>query len=418
MSLSRRVPGAGRSRIVLPGAPVEPLPVRNWNPGNYITQNSYDSDSLFNAIANRLSNANDPDGHWEGVMIRKPWRQLEVAFNDYSGLDAVANRLGQIAALNGRHLMLFIQIKTFNTRNSSGVITSYNHAVPDYMRASATYADPDGYTNDLGEHGEYGYKSGIGGPGGYVPNMHVAAVRERWEALCAAIATRFNDHPNLEAVVINEASISQPYQIPSSDEWPRQDEWFANMATAFTSMKAQLTNIQICQWINGPRPKMSTQANYTAPRTGWVPDIADIGIGLGMTDLCINDVGFQYVPPQTPGGIYFDNNPGNIFLIQNEGQGNAIVVGHASAETYRGSVANRNQGISNDDTPVYPGPQQTRQQTRDFAVNTVGCTHIVWAHNVSADPYETGMTMSEATDAFIHNPASNITTVSARPAGW
>lgn len=406
--------GRNGPRIITP--PANP---NHWKPGNYISQASYDSDSLFNAIAARL--AADAAGNYRGVLIRKPWNQLEAGLGDYNaGFDALEARLAQIAALAGRRLIIFIQIKTFNTRNpTTGEVTSYKHAVPGYMRASATYADPQGYTNDLGEHGEYGYKSGNGGPGGYIPNMHVAAVRDRFQALMEAFATRFNSNEYLEAVVINEASIAEPYQVTDAGgNWTNDVTWYANMKTAHIASRAALENIQISQWFNGPRNMMSTQDNYTAPLTGWIPDLAAAGIGLGMPDLAINDRGFQYVPPQTPGGVYFSDNPGSIYLIQQVGQGNAIVIGHASKPTYEGSVANTKQGISNNLTPVYPGPEQTRQETQAFAKNTVGVTHLCWVHNTSADPFHPGMSMNEVTDAFIANPGSDISTITTRPTGW
>lgn len=413
LSLYSRV-GRNGTKVIVP-----PANLHHWNPGNYIAEASYDSNSLFNAIAARLSNQNDPAGNYKGVMIRMPWRSLETAFGVYGGFTAIETRLSQIAALSGRRLIIFIQLKTFNSKDSNGNITSRNHSVPDYMRASATYADPQGYKNDLGEHGEYGYKSSIGGPGGYVPNMHVAAVRARFEALMQAFATRFNGDERLEAVVINEASIAEPYQVTDvNGTWKNQSVWYSQMKTGLTTAKNALQNIQISQWINGPRAQMSTQANYTAPLTGWVKDITAAGVGLGMTDLALNDVGFQYVPPQTPGGENFSDHPGNIYLINKLGRGNGIIVGHASAECYRGSVANRNQGITNNETPAYPGPKQTRQETQAFAKNIVGVTHLCWVHNTSPDPYNPGKSMNKVTDEFIANPASDISTVETRPTGW
>lgn len=412
-----------------------PANPHHWNYGNYIGETATDSNALFNQIVARLTPEADPNGNWKGVMIRKTWAQLEAGLGDYNaGFDSIDQRLSQISSLGGRRLMIFIQVKTFGASTN---------AVPAYMRNSATYADGknyystrDGVVQQGSRNGQYAYESSIGGPGGFVPNMHVTAVKERWQAFMEAFATRFNGNEYLEAVVINEASIAEPIGSagpanevdkngvvitrPNTDgsEWVDQDTWFTNMAAAHLVARTALENIQICQWINGPRPKMSTYSNQTLVE-GWVPIIAGHGIGLGMTDLAINDVGFQYVPKTTPGGTYFSDHPGNIFLIQQFGQGNGIVVGHASAECYRGSVANRNQGTPpNNDTPKYPGPQQTRQETQAFAKNTVGVTHLVWGHNTSDDPYYPGMSMNDVTDAFIHNPASDISTVTARPAGW
>jgi len=395
------------SRGLTPGvSTTPPVASKNWAPGVYIAETAYDTTTLFNQIAARLSA--DTAGNYKGVLLRYPWLTLEPTQGVYSGFDTIESRFDAIAALSGRRAIIFIQIKTFNTKNSSGVITAYNHAVPQYMRDSATYADPDGNTNDLGEYGEYGYASAIGGPGGYVPNMHVAAVRDRFIALMEAFGARFNDNPNLEAVVINEASIAKPYQVTGT--WSRNPTWYANMTTAWAAARTALTNIQCCQWINSDRADMSDSVNGVL--SGWVPDLAALGVGFGMPDLCPNEPGFNIVPGGNPVTVY---HPGNIYLCQ-QYAGNAIIMGHASKPALEGTEI-----PDNPPTLASSGAPQTRQELMNFAVDTVGCTHVLFAHNTGGHEFNShyvGQGFNTVTDAFVANGASDIVTVTARPTGW
>lgn len=396
------------SRGLTPSASsTPPVADKNWNPGNYIAETSYDTTALFNQIATRLQN--DTAGHYKGVLLRYPWPTLEPTEGVYTGFDTIEARLEQIAALSGRRAIIFIQLKTFNSVDASGNVTSWAHAVPAYMRSSATYADPDGNTNGLGEYGEYTYLSGNGGPGGQVPNMHVTAVKNKFIAMMQAFGTRFNSNPNLEAVVINEASISKPYQVTTT--WSRNPTWFTNMTSSWGSTRTALSNIQCCQWINSDRNDMQNEFDV-----GFVPDITALGVGLGMPDGAKDDKGFNINPTNSP-----NTGRGNIYLCQQH-NGDAIIMVHASKPALEGTVITESQTVANASPGqyAYHGQNWTRQQMSTWYKDTVGATHVCWAHNTGTHSLNTtysGQNYNTVTDAHIAN-GSDISTVTTRPTGW
>jgi hypothetical protein len=334
------------------------------------------------------------------------------------------------------------------------------------MRDSALYSDtkdyynivtdklnPTGKRNQGSFNGEYAYESSNGGPGGFVPNMHVPAVRDRFIALMQAFAAEFNTDPYLEAIVFSEASIAEPigsagsaHQVmnsgtpnqiiidrPTTDgaEWADLDEWYTEMANGLIAARMALSNIQLCQWVNAPRIKMED----------FVPILKANKIGIGMTDLCWEDKGFNYrsdaASPQPRG---------NIEWCQLH-EGVAMVMGHAAKTSYIGTVAARGQvaGTIQGEPrvyPTYPGLGPTRQAVRDFAVSTAKVTHLVWIYNTgvqvatgdmdTAAP-DTALPYTATSDAYSGNYAgkkynvvtanylhgsTNIGTNTARPVGW
>lgn len=397
------------SRGLTPTASATPPAAnRNWNPGNYIAETSYDTTALFNQIVTRLQA--DTAGHWKGVLLRFPWATLEPTQGVYTGFTTIRNRLDQIAALSGRRAIIFIQLKTFNTADAAGNVTSWAHAVPPYMRSSATYADPDGNTNGLGEHGEYSYLSSRGAAGGQVPNMHVTAVKNRFIAMMQEFGNQFDGDPNLEAVVINEASISKPYQVTATN-WSRNPTWFTNMTAAWSSTRAALTNIQCCQWINADRNDMQDENDV-----GFVPDITALGVGLGMPDGAKDTKGFCINPTNSP-----NTGRGNIYLCQQH-NGEAIIMAHASKPALEGTVIETNQTVANASPGqfAYPGEAWTRQQMSTWYKGTLGATHVCWAHNTGTHTLNTtynGQNFNTVTDNHIAN-GSDISTVTTRPTGW
>lgn len=414
------------------GGGSNPVANKNWGPGNYIASSTTDNDSVWNKtgspygnLQNRgiLQRLQDPvtGANWKGALLRFAWTDLEGdTLGSYTaGMDKVESYLDAMRTLPGRRLLIFIQVKT------SG---ADSHAVPLYIRNNAIYNDNSGYSGAY--NGEYAYASAIGGPGGYMPNMHVPALRDRFKALMQAFATRFNSNPYMEAVCFSEASISKP--IGSPTDWPDTQNWFDGMTNAFIDMRTNLSNVQLCQWINADRGDMKT----------WVPQLQAAGIGVGMPDLCPEDKGFN-LRNDYPGQA--GTAPGNIQHCQN-GAGLAIVMGHASKPALSGTVANRNQTSGSQQGqphvyPTYPGVGLSRQQTHDFAVtdsNGPHVTHLLWAHNTgtqpntgdsdpqapaSADNYTAftgygGVGFNTLTDQWISNGGSTITTVETRPAGW
>lgn len=414
--------------LIPPEPPVPPVDTSNkWNPGNYIGATGTMSDTLWAQMTARLNPTNDPNGHWKGVLNRYTlpdfWKGDGVY--DFSELDA---RLSSIATYAGRRLIPFFNIKTFGGATVN--------AVPAFLR-TATYADA------YGNNGQYAYGSQNTGSGGNIPNFHVASVKNAiidfFTAMGAHYANGAHNGDYIEAIAFSEASIVFPnFPVAGATTGSRAnipaanlafyDAWFAGAKEVMETIATVFPRTQVCQWINAPRnPWMKD----------WVPTLTAAGIGVGMPDNCPNDAGFLFVPPSPPGNIYHCQ----------QGNGAGIVMVHHSKPAQLGSVASVNQGCDccnpvNTTTPYWPGPAQTRQAAQDHAVQTVGATHVIWAHvtelhsstalpkpkatdpnnkcNHAAiyTPVYPGVSMNSATDAWIHNVASNITTVTARPTGW
>jgi hypothetical protein len=384
-----------------------------WTPGVYHEVSAmYGSRAgEWNTVKGRLTNKD------KGVLFRFDWSELEKdelgSYN--SGFNLIQDYLDQCAALD-KQLMAFIQFKTFG-----------GNAVPKYMRTNTKYADGKNYAGS--GNGQYEYASDNGGSGGFVPNMHVAAVRERFEALMTAYAERFNAHPNFECLVFSEASVNKPKGAP--DPWGDLTKWYNNMAQGLIFAKGKWANTQLCQWVNAPRKDMEN----------FVPQLLDAGIGAGMTDLCFEEKSFNY-----RSDVSNNNDPrGNIEWCE-LASGKAIVMGHMSKPAYNGDVVGRGQTsgkIQGQDHvyPTYPGNAKTRQQVFDQAVNKAKCSHVIYIHNGGTQPHAgdrdpnagssaaaykatsddysgnyAGKKFSLVTDNFIKG--GNIATKTARPAGW
>lgn len=395
-----------------------PSSVKNWTPGIWISssdsgaaqENRWYATSTNYAdkgIKQRLQA--DTAGKYKGVLLRFTPRDLEgPTMGDFTRMNKVNTYLNEIANLQSRKIIVLIQLKSFSpTANIA----------PEYMTTDAAYGDAWG-------NGQYSYDSGNGGDGGKVLSMQVNNVRDRMKAIMQEFATRFNNNPNLEAVAFTEASISFPV---GSTNWNRVP-WFNNMTNAYQDMKANLTNIQIAQWINADRDDMEW----------WVPQIRAVGIGLGVPDCCPDDKGFNY-RDDIPG---FAQPPGNIQHLE-RAAGQCIIMAHASKPVLEGTVVGRGQfegTIQNQPRvyPKFPGVGTSRQAVRDHAVNVLHATHLLIVHNpgnqpvtgerdpkapLSADPYTAygnygGRGYNTVTNEWVQDPTSNITTVTDRPPGW
>lgn len=408
----------------LGGVVPPPSVVKNWTPGFWIGPQTSDTDSVWDKVTGIAGTQGvkqrlqaDTAGKWKGAQLRYMWPDLERGMGEYGwtengvpkGMDSVEDKLNQIANLLGRKLIIFIQLKSFGATS---------HSVPAYMRTGASAADyrdttdpgyPGAYQYSGTRDGEYYYSPDPGSPNpndGFVPSIHVTSVKNRLQALLNEFATRFNNNPNLEAVVFSEASIAQPVGSPTN--WTPRNTWYNNMTSIYQTSRALLSNIQMCQWINAERSDMEW----------WVPDILAEGIGLGMPDLAVDTKGFNFNPTNSPG-----NPPGNIYWINFMGN-SAIRMGHWSRPALEGSVMTTSQ----DGTPLktypgqyaYPGLPWERQDIADWALAN-NITHCVVAHNAGKHAVNTtymNQYFNVVSDNWIKAPGSTILTNTARPTNW
>jgi hypothetical protein len=343
-------------------------------------------------------------------MLRYSWDQLEKDDGQYGwtiagvkyGMDQVAERLSQIANLSGRRLIIFIQMKTFGDTN---------HAAPLWMRNDTSHTYESGETYDGSHSGEYAYVSAKvpPGPGGYVPNMHVTAVKTRFVAMMNAFATRFNNNPYLEAVAVTEASIAKPMNLANPNyTWANTTTWLNNMTSAYTSMRTDLSNIQLCQWINANRADMEA----------WVPDLLAAGVGIGMPDFCKDEKGFNFTRSSSPSGA-----PGNIYWM-NQSPTNAIRMVHFSKPAQEGSVLTPGQTAATAAPGQFDfnGLDWTRVDAAGYATTVVPGTHRLWRHETSNQVDNStyaGQNFNAVTDANIAAVvAAHPLEGTARPTGW
>lgn len=435
--------------------PPPPVANKNWNPGDWIASGTdgLSQDAIWDT-AGTAGKILGTRGIWQrltsvpqyrGAMLRYSWDQLERNDGEYDwtevisgktynrGMAQVAERLAQISNLSGKRLIIFIQMKTFGT----------GHAAPKFIRETVgnTYRDGKNYyltTDESGStvtiqgslSGEYGYVSSKvpPGPGGYVVGMHIDAVRVKFIRMMNEFASRFNNNPALEAIAVTEASINAPagseglanqtypgttshpadthVTRPNTDgTWPGASAWFTNMTTAFTAMRAGLSNIQICQWINADRNDME----------GWVPLIYAAGIGGGMPDFCKDEKGFNFAPPSAPGNIYWMNQNPN----------DHIRMIHFSKPAQEGSVLTPGQvaGSAAPGQYTFPGLHWTRVEAAGFATTVVPASHRLWRHmentkhvdnTTYSNQYMNEVTDNEIAAVVAAYPLEN----KARPTGW
>lgn len=403
--------------LLTPIPPVTPpASSKNWNPGDWVASGTSGAsqDAIWDkagttstrGILQRLTAI----PQYQGALLRYSWDELERGDGEYGwtiagkkyGMDQIQERLDQIAGLPGRRLIIFIQMKTFG---------SASHAAPQWMRNDTSHTYESGETFDGSASGEYAYVSNKvpPGPGGYVPNMHVNAVRDRFKALMAAFASRFNLNPYLEAIAVTEASISKPMNLANPNyTWTGAATWFTNMTNAYVQMRSDLSNIQICQWVNSDRADMET----------WVDDIIAAGIGVGMPDFCKDEKGFNFTRSTTPAGA-----PGNIYWM-NQSPTSAIRMVHMSKPAQEGSVLTPGQTVANAAPGQYafPGLAWTRVEAAGYAKTVVPGTHRLWRHETSNQVDNTtyaGQNFNAVTDAAMASVvATHPLEGTARPTGW
>ena len=138
-----------------------------YNPGHYISMKRFDDRT------DKLEALRQPGV--QGLQIRYYWNELETSFDKYS-----LNRLQadlDLVASKGKTLVIIVEDKTFN-----GDIPT-----PHYLRNEYTYPNRNG---------------------GYTAIRWNPYVVERFTKLLRIVGNKFDDHPGLEGIAIQESSLS------------------------------------------------------------------------------------------------------------------------------------------------------------------------------------------------------------------
>ena len=174
--------------------------------------------------------------------------------------------------------------------------------------------------------------------------------------------------------------------------------------------------------------------------TGFIPGIVNLGVGLGMTDGCRNDLAFQFVPAGQ-GPAPNSNNPGSIFIIKRYNTKVQVVV-NMSGPAQVGSIAAFGQVAEADGIPEYtfPGPAYTRQENQNWARDEIGAHYVLWmadshiygpTYSVNGNNYTvanipsdtasgsySGKSFDKVTTNWLNHSASNTSTVTTKPTSW
>lgn len=370
---------------------------------------------------------------YEVYQVRFSPFSLERGLGEYrwteggqpKGFNLIDKLMNDIKTYPGNKLIIMLQIKQF----------SFGQVVPNYMRTAA-YADPSAPSN-ADYYGSYRYQS-VNNPssGGYVVSLHIPAVLERFKALLNALATEYDGNDQLEAIIVNEVSINKPFAFAWTAA--QRKGWFNNLTAAYAFAKTKFLRTGLLQFFNSDRSDMSTWVS--GDLTGFIPGIVNLGVGLGMTDGCRNDLAFQFVPAGQ-GPAPNSNNPGSIFIIKRYNTKVQVVV-NMSGPAQVGSIAAFGQVAEADGIPEYtfPGPAYTRQENQNWARDEIGAHYVLWmadshiygpTYSVNGNNYTvanipsdtasgsySGKSFDKVTTNWLNHSASNTSTVTTKPTSW
>ncbi len=298
-----------------PDACASPALPTKWNPGHYYALSGETfNDAVWAGVLDDLA----ATPRLRGVMVRYTWPDLEDAEGDYD-FTHIRDRL---ASLDGRRLMIFLQLKTF---------TPTLRAVPTYMR-----------TSEYGG-GDFRWANSAGQVGGYAPRLMNPAVQERLKALMTALANEFDDDPLIEAVIFPETALTE---YPSWSGTNEATYWAA--LRAVDAHRASVFRHTIsAQWVNYPRSRLAT----------FIPDIRDnLGIALGGPDIV----------PQEPGLIVATEPNVGAYAHMERSGGLVPIIYNASKPSYI------SQRIDN------TGDPQSIHEIYTYARDTLNVTHLTW----------------------------------------
>jgi len=308
------VESSGTAPVVKPAVEEPPavLPQRKHHPGHYLALYGYEKQSA-------MSDADYPGVR--GINKRYTWHSLEPALGEYD-FSQIESDLA-VAASQGLQLVVMVEDKSF--RNDPP-------PTPEYLWGEQ-------YTRLTRNNG-------------YTAVRYDPYVIERFSALLAALGERFDSHPNLEGVALQESALGFVQSI--------QEE------TGYTPERYRDALIEIVQNAadSFPTSQVFWYMNFLSGKQAYLADVAEAvapaGVLMGGPDILPDDHALQkHVYP------LYDQFKGKIRLFC--------------------SAQNNSYHHEHKDTS-YPTPYWTPTEIFEFARDRLGTEYIFWNHNMKARP--------------------------------
>ena len=203
------------------------LPARAEKPRNFIYTSAGDLDEAMNVISRQ---------DIEGAQIVYNWRALEPEKDKYD-FSAIEKDL---AALDGLKKKLFIQIQDRFFEPDAKYVPGYLMSDPAYGGGLSPQFDNPGENKPIGS--------------GWVAQQWNPAVRQRYQALLAALAARFDGRVfgvNLPETAIDLDEKAPPKGVSCDNYFAGELENLSFARKAFTkSHVVQYVNFWPCEWDN------------------------------------------------------------------------------------------------------------------------------------------------------------------------
>ncbi len=257
-----------------------PSPVsgaKNWHPGHYVF-----AQSVFETIGS-IGSKLDGSPMFRGVEMVYSWNEIETSRGVYN-FSTIDSHLSYLAA-RGKYLIIALHVQPWN----SGA-----NYCPAYLKGS--------------EFGGGVYKDSA--QGAYPPVLWNNAVRDRYNLLIQALATRYKSHPNFEGIEVMIETSPQPFNpsdpanagVDPFDAIAFRDNVESLVLTANNAFSQSMALLPMNypipgHWAESPAPGTLAYWAASASANGWGLAAGDVHYGVNNTNLINHS--FTYFAPRS-----------------------------------------------------------------------------------------------------------------------
>jgi hypothetical protein len=264
--------GGSNSSTSTPAPPAQAAALDKWHPGIYVKVEDWQwykqgqvnqiNDVEMTKIYNELATTSG----LRGMKIVLKWGRFETSpgVYDFSRIDEILAKLADDPLLRGKdkHLILSFPWREFQSVKGASEI------LPNDLQGGARWPDPDPTAPDW-SHIDYdrlwAYKmSNAAGSYGYNIKLWDPTIIARLDAFFAALAQRYDTHPNVTMVSVTESSIGEPIVDFVAGE--SADLQYAGQIAVIRLMKKYFVQSLVMTDLNYGRPHVANVANNILQR--------------------------------------------------------------------------------------------------------------------------------------------------------